>query len=266
MDAKLNGWPPVARRWRVGRLPVTGGLRPGAGRNVLHMIEQAEPPRPETADGREQLAGRRHGLSSREKWGYGVWLFTGLLFGIPETWAGVANPPWPTLSNTVWNLESLWSPVAIAVVVLIVFIIFSVVRHPAAQAGYVVTREGEPGRGRTASGRLTRSSAESVSELSVFAYFPLALGIVAVGSIIAATTASDMYVLGYVLYGLFTIFVVIVPDMLAFWFARDVPFPTLARTIADLERCWNPATMLIVAGLVVLMCHLAFPQWPDAIG
>src|ERR1022692_3705455 len=101
---------------------------------------------------------------------------------------------------------------------------------------------------------------------AVFAYFPLALGIVAVGSLIAATTASDMYVLGYVLYGLFAIFVVIVPDVLAFWFARDVPFPTLARTVADLERRWSPATMVIVAGLVVLMCHLAFPQWPDAIG
>jgi hypothetical protein len=87
-----------------------------------------------------------------------------------------------------------------------------------------------------------------------------------VGSLIAATTASDMYVLGYVLYGLFAIFVVIVPDVLAFWFARDVPFPTLARTVADLERRWSSATMVIVAGLVVLMCHLAFPQWPDAIG
>lgn len=136
------------------------------------MIERAEPPRTEAAGGREQLAGRRHGLSAREKWGYGVWLFTGLVFGIPETWAGVANPPWPTLSNTVWYLESLWSPVAIAVVVLIVFIIFCVVRHPPAQAGYVVTRDGEPGRGRTASGRLTRSSAESVNELPYLLTFP----------------------------------------------------------------------------------------------
>jgi hypothetical protein len=229
------------------------------------MIEQDEPPRLEAAGGGEQLA-RRHGLSAREKWGYGVWLFVGLVFGIPETWAGIANPPWQTLSNTVWHLESLWSPVAIIVVVLIVFIIFGVVRHPPAQAGYVSTGEGVPGRGRTANGRLTRGSAESIKELSVFAYFPVALGIVAAGSLIAATTTSDMWVLGYVIYGLFAIFVVIIPDVLAFWFARDVAFPTLARTVADLERRWRPATMVIVAGLVVLMFHLALPQWPGAIG
>ena len=190
----------------------------------------------------------------------------GLVFGVPETWAGVANPPWQTLSNTVWHLESLWDPVAIIVVVLIVFIVFAVVRHPSAQDGYVVTRPGVPGRGRTANGRLTRSSAEAIGELSVFGYFPVALGVVAAGSIIAAATTSDMWVLGYVIYGLFAIFVAIVPDVLAYWFARDVAFPTLAATVADLERRWSPATMVIVAGLVVLTFHLALPQWPGAIG
>ena len=230
------------------------------------MIESAEPPSTAAAGGREQLTGRSRGLSAREKWGYGVWLFVGLVFGVPETWAGVANPPWQTLSNTVWHLESLWSPVAIIVVALIVFVIFGVVRHPPAQAGYVVTREGEPGRGRTANGRLTRSSAESIRELSVFAYFPVALGVVAAGSIVAAAATSDMWVVGYVIYGLFAIFVVIVPDVLAYWFARDVAFPTLAATVGDLERRWSPATMVIVAGLVVLTFHLALPQWPGAIG
>jgi len=229
------------------------------------MIENAGPPDSAAAGGREQLAGRSPGLSSREKWGYGVWLFAGLAFGIPETWAGVANPPWQTLSNTVWQLESLWSPVAIIVVIIIVFAVFGVVRHPPALAGYVVTPGGVPGRGRTANGRLTRSSAGSIRELPVLAYFALALGIVAAGSIITATTASGEWVLGYVIYGLFAIFMVIIPDVLAFWFARDVPFPTLAVTIADLERRWSPATMVIVAGLVVLMFHLALPQWPDAI-
>ena len=58
----------------------------------------------------------------------------------------------------------------------------------------------------------------------------------------------------------------IIPDVLAFWFAKDVPFPALARTVADLERRWRPATMVIVAGLVVLMFHLAFAQWPDTFG
>jgi hypothetical protein len=80
---------------------------------------------------------------------------------------------------------------------------------------------------------------------------------------LAATASSDMYVLGYVIYGLFAIFLVIIPNVMAFWFAREVPFPTLAYTVADLERRRRPATMIIVAGLVILMIHLAFAPWPD---
>jgi hypothetical protein len=42
-----------------------------------------------------------------------------------------------------------------------------------------------------------------------------------------------------------------------------VPFPTLYRTIANLERRWRPAAMVIVAGLVVLAIHLVVFPWPD---
>ena len=55
----------------------------------------------------------------------------------------------------------------------------------------------------------------------------------------------------------------IIPNALAFWFAKEVPFPTLYRTVADLERRWRPAAMVIVVGLVVLMFHLVFFPWPD---
>jgi hypothetical protein len=96
-----------------------------------------------------------------------------------------------------------------------------------------------------------------------FAYFPLAVGVVVGGSVIAAITSSDMFVLGYVIYGLIAIFLVIIPNALTFWFAKEVPFPTLYRTVANLERRWRPAAMVIVAGLVVLMFHLVFFPWPD---
>jgi hypothetical protein len=99
--------------------------------------------------------------------------------------------------------------------------------------------------------------------VSVFVYFPLAVGVVAGGSVIAGIVSSDMFVLGYVIYGLIAIFLVIIPNALAFWFAAEVPFPTLYRTVANLERRWRPAAMVIVAGLVVLMFHLVFFPWPD---
>ena len=89
------------------------------------------------------------------------------------------------------------------------------------------------------------------------------LGAVAGGSLIAATASSDMWVLGYVIYGLFAIFFMIIPNIMAFRFAIQVPFPSLVRTAADIESRWRPAAMIIVAGLVILMIHLAFAPWPD---
>jgi hypothetical protein len=30
------------------------------------------------------------GITAREVWGYSTWLFFGLVFGLPESWAGAA--------------------------------------------------------------------------------------------------------------------------------------------------------------------------------
>ena len=202
-------------------------------------------------------------VGTREWWGYGVWLFVGLVFGVPESWAGITNPPWPALSDTVGHLEQLWHPVRVIVVALIVFIVFNAVRYPPGQTGEFPAGEGEPTRVRTPCGRVARRGTGTASAVSVFVYFPLAVGVVAGGSVIAAIAGSDMFVLGYVIYGLIAIFLVIIPNALAFWFATEVPFPTLHRTVANLERRWRPAAMVIVAGLVVLMFHLVFFPWPD---
>jgi len=142
-----------------------------------------------------------------------------------------------------------------------VFIIFRVTRHSSAQAHEPL--ESGAALGRTATGRLTRSTPGSVRELSVIAYFLVALAVITGGCFITVSVTSNAWILGYVIYGLFAIFCVLVPYVLAFWFASDVPFPTLARTIGDLQRRWRPATMVIVAGLIVLMLHLAFAPWPD---
>jgi hypothetical protein len=201
-------------------------------------------------------------ITAREVWGYSTWLFFGLVFGLPESWAGAANPPWPTLSDTIAHLEKLWPGTRVVVVVLIALVAYSCVRFPPGHTGEFPAREDEPRRARTGNGRLTRSPG-AVSPVPALVYIPLALAVVAVGSLIAAVTSSDTFVLGYVLYGLFAVFCVIVPNLLAYWFAADVAFPTFFRTIADLDHRWRPAAMLIVAWLVVLMFHLAFFPWPD---
>jgi len=47
------------------------------------------------------------GFSRREAWGYGVWLFFGVLVLVPEIWAAqwAASAPFPTISGTVAALE-----------------------------------------------------------------------------------------------------------------------------------------------------------------
>jgi hypothetical protein len=187
---------------------------------------------------------RFSGLSTREKWGYGFWLFLGLVFGIPESWAGLANPPWPALSDTVGHLDQVWPPTAVIIVALIVFVAYYFVRVPVSQAG-----------------ALSRAPADA-SPVPALVYVPLALAAITIGSIIAAVT-SGFWVLGYVIYGLIAVFLVIIPNVLAYWFAREVPWPTLLTTVTDLEHRWRPVAVVVLAGLVVLMFHLAFFPWPD---
>ena len=54
-----------------------------------------------------------------------------------------------------------------------------------------------------------------------------------------------------------------IPSLAAYLFARDVPFPTLFGTVADLERRFHLAALVIAAGLAVLLIHLAFYPWPN---
>src|SRR5690242_1516076 len=210
-------------------------------------------------------------MSTTEKWGYGIWLFMGLVFGIPESWAGLANPPWPSLSDTIAHLDALWPPTAVIVVAAIVIIAFYFVRVPVSQPGSLVYTQGGLGRGtgagvgRTYNGRLSKTPAD-ISPVPALLYVPLALAAITVGSIITAVASADCWVLGYVISGLIAIFLVIIPSVLAYWFAREVPWPTLLATITSLERRWRPAAAVVLAGLVILMIHLALPPWPDQLG
>jgi hypothetical protein len=69
--------------------------------------------------------------------------------------------------------------------------------------------------------------------------------------------------LGYAIYGTLFVLGVVVPSVLAYAFGRDVPFPTLFRTVALLRRRAHWVAVVIVAGLTVLAVHLALYPWPD---
>jgi hypothetical protein len=199
-----------------------------------------------------------------ELWGYAIWSLVAITISIPETIAGLWDKaPWPTLSDTVGELEWLWSPTAIVVVAFMVFVLAHAGRGLLWAGSAVPPRRA---RGRTQGGRFTLAPARAGrarNVVSPFLYFPAALAVVTGGSVIAAVYGSDRFVLGYVLYALLGTFCIAIPALLALWHAWDVPFPTLFATVANLERRFHFLAIAVVAALVVLALHLAFFPWPD---
>ncbi len=207
------------------------------------------------------LSARFHGVARDEAWGYGVWSLVALTIAVPELTAAVDDrAPWPTISGTVGELEWVWSPTSLVVVAVIVFIAAHAVASPLLEPSTV----GVHGRrGRTKGGRFTTKPDRSAAVVSPYWYFPIALAFVIVGSVLAAERANGKWDLAYVLYPLIAFWCLIVPSLLASVRAWDVPFPTLFRTIANLERRLHFVALVLVAGLVILLIHLAFYPWPD---
>jgi hypothetical protein len=87
---------------------------------------------------------------------------------------------------------------------------------------------------------------------------------VVVAGLLTASRTSDKWVLAYVIYGLIALFFVVIPNA-AVLLKRDLPYSTLLCTVDDLRRRWHPAAMVILAGLVVLLIHLAFYPWPHVV-
>lgn len=70
------------------------------------------------------------------------------------------------------------------------------------------------------------------------------------------------YEVGYIVWGLFLI-AVIIPEALAYFGKSFMPFPGIARTAANLEARKPVAAVIVLAGLTILAVHLVFYPWPD---
>jgi len=86
--------------------------------------------------------------------------------------------------------------------------------------------------------------------------------VTAAASAITASVTTDKFVLGYVLYGTMALMLVIIPDTAAYVFAREVPFPTLFRTLEYLDARYHPALLVVCSGLTVLAIHIVAYPWP----
>jgi len=111
---------------------------------------------PQLAQERASGAGA---LSRTEIWGYVVWGLTGIAIGIPEVWALLGSPRWPTISATVAHLEDLWSPTKAIVVALIAATMIQLLTYPPTRPEY----HSAGGRvlRRTVLGRLTTAERDS---------------------------------------------------------------------------------------------------------
>ena len=240
---------------------------------------------------------RFHAVPGTVQRGYAVWAGVGLTIAIPEAWAAFGDPPWPTISGTIGHLETLWSITAVIVVAVVVVITANAVRlygaaalsarlaiaggHPGGAAAAAVP-EGE-GDGVAAlsanpAARVTQADGLELSateggwvtsgsmgdELSPFYYFPIALGAVVGGCLVAAAATDDKWVLAYVIYGLIGVCFLVVPSLLAYSKrTRNPPFASLFATVLDLQGRLHFVTLVLLAGLIVLLIHLALYPWPD---
>jgi hypothetical protein len=223
------------------------------------------------------------GIERREAWGYGVWGFFGLIVFVPEIWAAAwgDSAKWPTISATVGELEYWHTEVALAVVALLVLSAYSAFRYPSLRTGVLATHESSAGEDKAAvegdpllpsrtpmGGRLTTSS-DPLREFGAGLYFATAVGVIALGTLIAAlaTDATEEHTVGRTLYGLTALFWIAIPTVLAWpkkW-GRDVPFPTLFETMRSLERRLRVVALAVAAGLAILLIHLVLYPWPSTI-
>jgi hypothetical protein len=222
------------------------------------------------------FAERFHAVSRSELWGYGVWGAMGLVIAIPELWAAFEGETstWPTISTTIGHLESKWPVVALAPVALIAGFGYELLRF---RPSVLTVQADLQGLGRTPEGRLAKVDFDTAElatmrdqqmiergrrEVSARAYFA-GVTILIVLAWVFAVTLNERYLVGYVLYSLIGVFWVVVPNALAYWWRRDVPFTTLFFTVRQLDGRLHFVSALVVALLAILMLHLAFHPWPS---
>ncbi len=223
----------------------------------------------------------------REAWGYVFWFpVIFLLFLpaelIPAIW-GTAN--WPTFSTTIGHLEYLWGPVGLFVVWLMVFTAVNAIarrrlRQKAREgkltkAGYRIDPEGGRlvWRRRTTPQSLNRPlallrvppappPAGQEGQVRMSFYLPGSAALIAAGAA-AAFVFGGYWPGAYVLWTLVAFFVLVLPSILSFFYAKLVPFPTLFQTVANLRGHVHMVGTAVLGFLAALALHLSFYPWPN---
>ena len=233
----------------------------------------------------------------KRKWGYAIWVVAGAVIAIPEISAAIDHRhtwlPFTTISEMVGHLERHHTTVELAVVTVIAFIIFSIARmSPRTQSGTDGPVTNSKKAQRTPGGRLTlvpdavteapKDFEEEKAPILFAVAAVVSLVVIAAGTWAAAHWWQDdkHFHPAYVLYGSLFLCWLIVPSIYAFFSGTDAPFPTLFRSVWNLDdwlqkQKWNVGKLalgpvlgwlvvfVIFAGLAILLLHLTLYPYPD---
>lgn len=223
---------------------------------------------------------------TRRRLGYLIWGIAAAVIAIPEllaaVGAGLGFLHFKTISETTGHLERYHPWVELVVVAAIVFFAYSYFRtSPHADE--------RPNLARTPGGRLTMDehadhhAREDFDGEEPRRIFLVAAAVVLAGVAFATWAAVQWwdderhFHPSYVLYGLLFLFWLVLPSLVVFFGGREPPFPTLYRTVRNLEEWlahkrlpWNLGPLLawfmtyvILAGLVILLIHLTLYPYPN---
>jgi hypothetical protein len=206
-------------------------------------------------------------VSLEEKRGYIFWGPVAFVIAFFEIGAATAKwwkegePDWPTISATVGHLETVYHVSGVFVVGVI------------AMAGFYALTWGATAP--TAAGAADAESAKTGEVnwrefLGVGTYGILAVWILTSLTFVALTVfvtvgppETTVFRVGYALYGSLLVWGIIVPLFLQRFARGTVRFPNLFQTIKFLREHFRTLAVIVVAGLSVLVIHLALYPWPD---
>lgn len=232
-------------------------------------------------------------MPSNRRLGYLIWGIAALVIAVPEVMAAFSKKrAFTTISEMVGHLEYLWPPTALLVIAFIVLALLSVVRipPPAPDDSPPGTEDGPPAT-RAPSGRLTRPGAvpeiapRTFDAQTASIWFAIAAALACTVTALATLAAVKWwdderhFQPAYVLYGLLGLFWIVVPSIFAL-LGKDAPFPTIFRTVRNLEDAarrwsWRPwsipagpalawlVSYVVIAGLTVLLLHIVLYPFPD---
>jgi hypothetical protein len=189
-----------------------------------------------------------------EKRGYALWIPLAIFIAVPEILAALSKHlqnaiPWPTISSMTGHLESMKDWVALIPVAIITMVAYHVASYPSERK-----KDGHA---------LRRGKENETRELpygGVYVVFVLLAG--AATALIAYAAGASKYRLGYALYSVLALLGIVVPSILSYWRGEILGAPPLFKTVADLQKRLHWVAVVLVAGLVVLLIHLALYPWP----